>query len=99
MRRRDILRGSAVLPLAMLTGPSGEIVAAAATPPAVPDRSGSFEGSTVRSIARELAAKPYQPPDASLPEGFTKLTYDQYRAIRFDPAQALWRGTGIPFEV
>jgi glucans biosynthesis protein len=58
-----------------------------------------FDASTVRNLARELAAKPYKPPSAALPDSFAKLTYDQYRAIRFDPGHALWRGKGLPFEV
>ena len=45
----------------------------------------AFDASTVRNLARELAGKPYKPPSAALPDSFAKLTYDQYRAIRFDP--------------
>jgi len=99
MRRRDLLRGSTLLPLAMVPLPGTYSLAAAAAPPPLPDEPSGFDGSTVRGIARELAAKPYQAPDATLPEGYAKLSYDQYRAIRFDPGQALWRGAGVPFEV
>src|SRR6266850_4675819 len=58
-----------------------------------------FDGSTVRGIARELAGKPYQTQDVKLPDPFSKLTYDQYRTIRFDSGHALWRGIGLPFEI
>ena len=94
MRRRDFLQGGAYLPLATLRLPR----AAAAETPA--GNAGTpFDGSTVRGIARELAGKPYQPQDANLPDPFSKLTYDQYRKIRFDSGHALWRGIGLPFEI
>jgi len=94
VRRRDFLQGGAYLPLATLRLPR----AAAAETPA--GNAGTpFDGSTVRGIARELAGKPYQPQDANLPDPFSKLTYDQYRKIRFDSGHALWRGIGLPFEI
>ena len=58
----------------------------------------TFDAQTVRKLARELAAKPYQAPDTKLPQEISALSYDAYRNIRFDPAQSLWRGTGLPFE-
>jgi periplasmic glucans biosynthesis protein len=58
-----------------------------------------FDAATVRNLARELAGKPYQAPAAGPSDTFSKLTYDQYRAIRFDPGHALWRGQGLPFAV
>ena len=57
-----------------------------------------FDGQTVRTMARALAAAAFQPPDAKLPDPLAKLTYDAYRTIRFDPAQSLWHGAGLPFE-
>ena len=49
--------------------------------------------------SRELAGKPYQAQDVKLPDPFSKLTYDQYRTIRFDTSRTLWRGAGLPFEI
>lgn len=49
-------------------------------------------------VALALAEKPYQKDSGSLPESLTSLTYDQYRAIRFDPDKALWHEQS-PFEV
>jgi glucans biosynthesis protein len=51
-------------------------------------------------VAREaaaLAARPHQAPatDARL----VGLSYDEYRAVRFRPEQALWRDAGLPFQV
>jgi periplasmic glucans biosynthesis protein len=91
--RRDILRGSTCLLLVTLALPERTARAA--------DRPGgaAFDAATVRNLARELASKPYKASSAALPDAFAKLTYDQYRAIRFDPGQALWRGKGLPFAV
>src|SRR5690348_2523958 len=58
-----------------------------------------FDASTVRQLARNLAQKPYAPPDTSLPDNLKDLNYDQYRSIRFLPEKALWRGEGLPFEL
>ncbi len=53
---------------------------------------------TIQSRARDLANKPYSPPN---PEGVAawmkELTYDQYQDIRFNPNQALWAADSLPF--
>ena len=33
-----------------------------------------------------------------LPDSLAKIGYDQYRGIRFNPAKALWREQGLPFQ-
>ncbi len=48
-----------------------------------------FGPSTVRELARALAAKPFEPPDEKLPDALKNLNYDQYRSIRFLPDHAL----------
>jgi periplasmic glucans biosynthesis protein len=48
--------------------------------------------------AQALSAKSYQPPP-STPDFLRDLTYDQFRAIRFDPAHGLWRGQDSRFQV
>ncbi len=58
----------------------------------------AFDSQTVRRLARDLAGTGFQAPDAKLPDALAKLPYDAYRDIRFDPAQSLWRGRGLPFE-
>jgi glucans biosynthesis protein len=65
----------------------------AAPPPDAP-----FSAATVRDLARALALKPYAAPDGNLPEALQKLTYDQYRSIRFLPDHALWRGQNRGFQ-
>src|SRR5204862_4361937 len=63
-----------------------------------PDEGTPFDALSVRQLARDLAQKPYKPPDTNLPDTLKNLTYDQYRSIRFVPDKALWHGAGLPFE-
>jgi glucans biosynthesis protein len=58
-----------------------------------------FDSGTVREAARVLAQQPYKAPSESLPRAISDLTYDQYRDIRFRPAQALWKPEKLPFEM
>src|SRR3954452_25627145 len=58
-----------------------------------------FEAANVRAWARELAQKPYKPPDNKLPDALKDLTYDRYRMIRFRPDHAWWRNEGLPFQL
>ena len=53
----------------------------------------------MRQLAQQLAQKPYQAPDQSLPDNLKKLDYDQYRKIRYIPDKALWRNDGLPFQI
>jgi glucans biosynthesis protein len=48
-------------------------------------------------MARDLAGKSFQAPDNKLPDNLKDLDYDRYRAIRFLPERALWRGEKLPF--
>jgi periplasmic glucans biosynthesis protein len=91
VNRRQVLAGLAAIPL--LT--SERQIASAGDAP----RSTAFDPSVVRRTARGLAAKSYQPPDGNLPAALAALDYDAYRAIRFNPERALWRGQQLPFEV
>lgn len=53
---------------------------------------------SIQSRARDLANKPYAAPKSdALPEWMSRLTYDQYRDIRFNPNQALWTTDDLPF--
>ncbi len=53
----------------------------------------------VRALAVADAAAPYQAPADDLPARLATLSYDEYRDIRFRPAQALWRNDGLPFQL
>ena len=50
-------------------------------------------------MARDAAGRPFKAPDSKLPDNLNDLDYDHYRAIRFLPDRALWRGEKLPFEV
>ena len=81
MRRRDLLLRSAALPVVAALGRAARA-----------DETTPFDASTVRTMARDMAQRPYQAPDATLPDPLKDLDYQAYRSIRFDPAHALWRG-------
>ena len=89
MNRREFLAASA-LPF-VSAGVPGLLrpVSAQAAP---------FDRSIVRQMARELAGKPYKAPSDKLPDNLISIDYDRYRAIRFLPERALWRGEKLPFE-
>jgi periplasmic glucans biosynthesis protein len=53
-------------------------------------RDGPFGAETVTGLARALAKAPFAPPPATVPESLAKLTYDQYRDIRFRPSETIW---------
>ncbi len=58
-----------------------------------------FTPDVLRQTAEELAKRPFAKPAIELPEPFDKLTYDQYRDIRFPPEQAIWRGEKLDYEL
>lgn len=97
--RRAALKFSVVVPLTLAfarrataggaTGPAaGE---KPANPLAIPDM--------VKARAKTLAEAAFEKPKVELPEPFNKLSYDQYRDIRFRAEQAVWRGQKLDFEV
>src|SRR5690349_9332296 len=86
MHRRDVLLQAALLPVAAALGRRARA-----------EESMPFDGGTVRNLAREMAQRSYQAPDAALPDPLKNLDYQEYRSIRFDPGHALWRGQGLRF--
>jgi len=93
--RRRFATAALALPMLLLTETGG-------TPqslrPAEPDSS-DFNAETVPALARRLATHPHRPREDRLPAAFARLDYDGYRRLRFDPAQALWAGDGLPFQL
>lgn len=77
--------------LACVLGALWSVVAVAAPKPA-------FNAERVRERARELAGRPYQAPVAALPPEYARLSYDQYRDIRYSNERARWRDAGLPFQ-
>jgi glucans biosynthesis protein len=83
----------AVIAAALLTdatGGPGDV-----QPAPVPQQ---FNFTNIDRLARDRAAKPFQDTSPKLPEPIANLTYDQYRDIRYRPADAVWRGQSM-FEV
>jgi glucans biosynthesis protein len=91
LNRRRFLQVAASLPLASSTASGLSLPARA--------ESAVFDRSIVRQIARDAASKAFKAPDSKLPDNLKNLDYDHYRAIRFFPEHALWRGEKLPFEV
>ncbi|HXA14850.1 MAG TPA: glucan biosynthesis protein [Opitutaceae bacterium] len=54
---------------------------------------------TLRYRAKMIAFRPYVPPPPRVPESLLKLSYDQYRDIRFKPEKAWWRREALPFQL
>ena len=53
----------------------------------------------IRSLAKADVTVPFQPAPDDLPPKLGALTYDDYRDIRFNPSQALWRDDHLPFQL
>jgi len=62
-------------------------------------RDGTFDSQTVIELARNLSRAHFSPPKSPLPESLAHLDYDQYRDIRFRPADAIWARQGLPFRL
>ena len=59
----------------------------------------AFGLDDVAEKAKKLAAKQFQDPRGQVPDWLLKLTYDQWRDVRFRPDRALWRDKKLPFQV
>ncbi|KFZ38468.1 glucan biosynthesis protein D [Shewanella mangrovi] len=62
-------------------------------------KSGIFSPTTVMDLAKQLALKPYQAPDESLPDALKNLDYNQYNDIRFRPDEAIWQEAKLPYQM
>lgn len=96
-RRAVLMNGAllaAVAAVAKLDGVSGTAAAGGTGDPGEP-----FAADTVRKLAEKLSAKAFAKPVIDVPEPFNKLTYDQYRDIRFRVEQSLWRQEKLDFEI
>ncbi|MDD5247441.1 MAG: glucan biosynthesis protein D [Rhodocyclaceae bacterium] len=97
MRRRDLLTAAAALGAAgLLPAPLRAAAVAAYRPLGTPQ---PFDYAWLKGQARALAARAYRPPSRRLPEAVRKLDWDQYQAIRFRPARALWAQDHLRFRL
>src|SRR5262245_36456221 len=58
----------------------------------------AFDMTTVAGVAQRLAQEPFH-DNGQVPEWLLKISYDQWRDVRFRPEQALWHGKNLPFQV
>ncbi|MEP7246720.1 MAG: glucan biosynthesis protein [Gammaproteobacteria bacterium] len=87
------LQALAIIAAALLTDATGG--PADVQPAPIPVQ---FGFANVDKVARDRAAKPYKEDSPKLPDSIANLGYDQYRDIRYRPADAIWRGQSM-FEV
>ncbi len=59
----------------------------------------AFNSNLVKAEAKRRADQPFVKPAMELPQPFNKLSYDQYRDIRFRSEKAIWKGEHIDFEM
>ena len=59
----------------------------------------AFGMEDVAARAAKLAKEPFKDPGETVPEWLRKISYDQWRNIRYRPDQALWRERRSPFQV
>jgi glucans biosynthesis protein len=90
---RRYIQSFAIIAAALLTDATGG--PSEVQPAPVPAQ---FGFANVDKIARDRAAQPFQDSSPKLPEAIANLGYDQYRDIRYRPADAIWRGQSM-FEV
>jgi glucans biosynthesis protein len=76
----------------------GLIAAGLVLATSLPAQAARFSFDDVITKARERAAEPYKPP-REIPEFMQKLGYNEFRGIRFDIDQSLWRDAGSRFEI
>ena len=60
---------------------------------------GGFALEDVAGAAQRLAAEPFKEPGGQVPDWLLKISYDQWRDIRFRAERALWSEGKLPFQV
>jgi glucans biosynthesis protein len=98
--RRDIMGSAAKLAVVSAALRSG-ILPALAQSNELYETTTEFRDDYVRTIAQDLASKPYVDEKITMPAGFDTLTYDQYRDIRFNTDRSVWKGEphGFSFDM
>jgi glucans biosynthesis protein len=67
------------------------------TPKAVAEA--PFQFQNVVDQARDMSISAFKSPKGEVPDSLLKITYDEWRDIRFMPPKALWRKESLPFTV
>jgi len=76
-----------------------DVVAAAAHPPEAPPAAPDMTFAAVLATAKQRASVAYVPQHGSLPGWLSRLSPDQYRSIRFNPDEDIWRNDDVPFRM
>jgi len=74
-------------------------VAVLADVPAARAAASGFTLDQVAARAQKLAQDSYEDTRGPVPEWLSKITYDQWRDIRFRPEDTLWAKKRLPFQV
>ena len=90
--RRQVLGSAALLGATVASLHAGSVPAFADAPTDLFIEQAPFAEDTVRKLAEALAQKPWEDRKIAMPPGWDKLTYDQYRDIRFNPDRSFWKG-------
>jgi len=57
-----------------------------------------FDYARLKGLARSMAGMAFKPASATLPAPISKLTWDQWQAIRYRDDHSLWFGEGLRFQ-
>jgi periplasmic glucans biosynthesis protein len=99
LQRRDLVHGGISLSALMAFSSLGLTPGRAASAPTAGPAPGPFDQSTVRRLARQMAAEPYRAPNTSLPGPIAQMSYDDFRGVAYRPDQALWHDQKLEFTV
>ena len=91
MTRADLLRRACVI--------AGVFWLLGARPGSSTGNALAFDLENVAAQARKLAQEPMKDAKVQVPEWLTKISYDQWRDIRFRPDQTLWKDQASPFQI
>ncbi|MGH1350742.1 MAG: glucan biosynthesis protein [Methyloligellaceae bacterium] len=98
MKRREFLSYTA-LGAAAYTLSNGANVLGLSTAEAASRSRTPFSEQWLQTHALKLAKRKYQKPSTKLPDNYKKMSYIEYRDIRFNPAKSIWKDTNSPFQL
>jgi glucans biosynthesis protein len=94
LRRRELMIGAGAVAALRALRASPAFAQAMDLGPARP-----FDYEWLQDLAKQAAARPYEPPRIRYPEILETIDYDAYQQIQFKPERALWAEGGAPFPV
>lgn len=94
--RRTLLAGASATAALAALGFSPQALAQQGLRLGEPD---AFSFDALKARARDLAARPYEPPPSPRPDVLERIDYDAHGKIRFKPEMALWADGPSPWPV